>query len=238
LAVALFGSGALAAPPPDPAIAEARKHFADGSKAYNLGEFDVAVREYKAAYNAKPDPVFLYNIAQAYRLANDLSQALFFYRSYLRNQPNTPNRKEIDERIRQLESQIARQRVITTEPQTATVAPGSLPQSSPAPEPRPLEPVTTKPAPSPGAAPEPALVNTPAATVTPAAAPSVELSTSRAAPQQKPLYKKAWFWGVIGGVVVVAGVGVGLGLGLKGGASVPGSDLGNQRVFLTTGGVR
>ena len=100
LAVGLLGTAAQAAPP-DAAVVEARKHFEDGTKAFNLGEFDRAIAEYKAAYNAKPDPVFLYNIAQSYRLSNDLSQALFFYRSFLRNQPNTPNRKEIEERIRE-----------------------------------------------------------------------------------------------------------------------------------------
>src|SRR5262245_20698693 len=54
----------------------ARKHYAEGTKAFNLGEFQRAITEYRAAYNAKPDPVFLYNIAQAYRLAGDLTNSL------------------------------------------------------------------------------------------------------------------------------------------------------------------
>lgn len=40
----------------------------------------------------------------------------------------------------------------------------------------------------------------------------------------KPFYKRAWFWGVVGGVVVAAGLGVGLGIGLK--PSPPKTDLG------------
>lgn len=33
-------------------------------------------------------------------------------------------------------------------------------------------------------------------------------------PRAKPIYKRAWFWGVVVGAVVVVGVGVGLGVGL------------------------
>jgi hypothetical protein len=65
----------------DAAAEAARRHFEEGTKAFNLGEFERAAKEYRAAYNAKADPVFLYNIAQAYRLANDFSDALFFYKS-------------------------------------------------------------------------------------------------------------------------------------------------------------
>ncbi len=84
---------------------EARKHFEAGTAAFNLGEFKTAVDEYKAAYKLRSDPVFLYNIAQAYRMGNDLEQALFFYRSYLHNAPNAPNLDEVSERIRVLEEQ-------------------------------------------------------------------------------------------------------------------------------------
>ena len=36
--------------------------------------------------------------------------------------------------------------------------------------------------------------------------------------QNKPVYKKAWFWGIIGGSVAAVGLGVGLGVGLSRGA--------------------
>ena len=36
-----------------------------------------------------------------------------------------------------------------------------------------------------------------------------------AAPARRPIYKRAWFWGVIGGAVAVAALGVGLGVGLS-----------------------
>lgn len=226
---AQVGSAANAAPP-DAAVVEARKHFEDGTKAFNLGEFDRAIAEYKAAYNAKPDPVFLYNIAQSYRLSNDLSQALFFYRSFLRNQPNTPNRKEIEERIRQLEAQISQQKAITTSPPTTTVPPGSLPTPTPSVTTTPpVTPVHVEPAPTPGH------VDPPPVTAPVAAQPNGVDLTSSQRHSDKPIYKKGWFWGVVGGVVVVAGVGVGLGVGLTRGASAPTTTLGNNKIFALQG---
>ena len=51
----------------------------------------------------------------------------------------------------------------------------------------------------------------------PAANPSAEQSS-------KPLYKKAWFWGVMVGGVAAVGLGIGLGVGLSSrGPSVPSS---------------
>jgi hypothetical protein len=116
--------GGPAAAQTDSAAAEARRHFEEGSKAFSLGEFQRAVTEYKAGFNLKPDPVFLYNIAQAYRLAGDLANSLFFYRSYLRNDPTASNRKEVERRIHELDQQLAQQRALSTAPPTSPVAPG------------------------------------------------------------------------------------------------------------------
>jgi len=44
------------------ATAEAKRHFENASKAFNLGEFKRAAEEYKSAYNLRSDPLFLYNI--------------------------------------------------------------------------------------------------------------------------------------------------------------------------------
>jgi hypothetical protein len=89
--------------------AEARKHYEEGTKAFNLAEFPRAITEFKAAYNAKPDPLLLFNIAQAFRLGGDDAQALLFYKSFLRNMPDAPNRKEVEARIRTLDKAVAEQ---------------------------------------------------------------------------------------------------------------------------------
>src|SRR5262245_34195191 len=86
-----------------PAIAspseDAKRYYQEATTAYNLGDFERPIDIYKKAYQAKSDPVFLYNLAQAYRLAKNPTQALFFYRSYLRNRPDAPNRAEVEGRI-------------------------------------------------------------------------------------------------------------------------------------------
>jgi hypothetical protein len=99
-----------ASPGTDEALsAEAKRHYEEGTKAFNLAEFPRAVAEFKAAYNAKPDPLLLYNIAQAFRLGADEAQALLFYKSFLRNMPDAPNRKEVEAKIRTLEKVVAEQ---------------------------------------------------------------------------------------------------------------------------------
>lgn len=208
----------------DPAAAEARRHYEEGTKAFNLGEFPRAIAEFKAAYNAKDDPSLLYNIAQSFRLQGDAAQAIFFYRSYLRNMPTTPNRREVEGRIRTLEKQLEDQKkadqkmeaapvpVLTPPPSVA--APPAAAQPAPAVEPTaPAAPVVPAPAKQETA---PAPVETPLPTapapVEPTnASPAVDLTRAPAdqpAPSA-PFYKKWWFWTAVG-VVAVLGVGAGI----------------------------
>lgn len=46
--------------------AEARRLFAEGSEAYNLGKFDVAIARFEAAYELSHATALLYNLGQAY----------------------------------------------------------------------------------------------------------------------------------------------------------------------------
>jgi tetratricopeptide (TPR) repeat protein len=190
---------------------EARKQFEEGTKAFNLGEFTRAVQHYRAAYQAKPDPVFLYNIAQAYRQANDLPQALFFYRSFLRNMPNAPNRREVEDRIGKLEHQLAQQKALALQPPNNLVAPDSAPPPS---EPEPEAKPVAKPAPTPPQESTPAI------------------AANNAPPEAKPARKSrvALIVGVTLGAVAAVAIGVGLGVGLSGGGGAPTSHFGNTVV--------
>jgi hypothetical protein len=64
--------------------AEARKHSQLGKAHYNLNDWDKAIAEFKIAYDLFPDPVNLYNIAQAYRLKGKKScaSAAEYYAKY------------------------------------------------------------------------------------------------------------------------------------------------------------
>lgn len=218
VSVMLLGLVAVAHASP---VDDARQHYQAGTAAFNLGDFAKAVIEYKAAYTAKQDPTFLYNIAQAARLAGDLPTALFFYKSFLRNMPNAPNKQEVRDRISSLETQIQEQR----RPPNETAPPNTL-------ETKPAHPETTTPS-----QPEtPSVVEKPAepkpettTTVAPTESPRSEPVAEKT--EKTPVYKKWWLWTIVGVVVVGAAVGVGVAVAMSGHSTAPNSDLGNTAFF-------
>ncbi len=127
-------------------VAAAREHYRKGTKAYDLGRYSEAAQEYEAAYDAKQDPALLFNIAQAYRLANDYPKAIRFYRSYLRNVPRASSRPDIEQRIDEMQRAIEQQERAAHGPPDGTVPPSST---------RPAEPAVAPPAPSPATVSQP-----------------------------------------------------------------------------------
>jgi tetratricopeptide (TPR) repeat protein len=81
---------------------EAREHYDKGIARYNLGEFEPAIAEFKEAYELTKAPRLLFNIAQAHRLKKDWEQAFYFYSTYLRLQPDAPNRSDVENRIAEM----------------------------------------------------------------------------------------------------------------------------------------
>lgn len=88
--------------------AQARDHYLKGTKAFDLGQYDDAIREYTAAYNLRDDPALLYNIAQAHRLAGHSPEALRFYKIYLAK-PRASNRAEVELKVAELQKLIDQQ---------------------------------------------------------------------------------------------------------------------------------
>lgn len=80
----------------------AKRHFERGTRAYNLGRFEQAIDHFEQAYEAHPAPVFLFNIAQAHRLAGHCDKATFFYRRFLSEDPDTRARAEIEQHVASL----------------------------------------------------------------------------------------------------------------------------------------
>jgi tetratricopeptide (TPR) repeat protein len=110
---------------------EARRAYDDGTKFYNLGDFDRAISNYRKAFEIKPEPVFLYNIAQAYRLKGDLRQAVFFYKSYLRASPNADNRAEVEGRIKEMDALLDKHKATMAQPPNDIVEPsGKKPKAA------------------------------------------------------------------------------------------------------------
>ncbi len=90
-------------PAPDPVVA-AKARSKQGTNYYNLNRFKDALAEYEAAYLAVPDSALLYNIAQCHNKLGNRKEALGFYKTYLRNAPDAPNRTQVNKRIADLEA--------------------------------------------------------------------------------------------------------------------------------------
>jgi hypothetical protein len=74
----------------------ASEWYQEGANQYNLSNLDKAIEAFKQAFALETDeskkPTYLYNIAQAYRLANDCKNALFFYKRYLGLSDSNPGK--------------------------------------------------------------------------------------------------------------------------------------------------
>ena len=109
--------------------AKAKLHYETGMAHFNLEEWDQAIEEWQAGYRNKPLPEFMYNIAQAYRKSKRPERALQFYKSYLRLEPNAPNKDEVERHIVEANQDIEQQKKAgaTRPPNTQP----SQPQQSP-----------------------------------------------------------------------------------------------------------
>ncbi|MES1205971.1 MAG: hypothetical protein ABUS79_08535, partial [Pseudomonadota bacterium] len=165
----------------------ARDHWERGTKFYDLGKYDDAIREFEAAYEAKGDPAFLYNLAQSHRLAGHPADSLRFYRTYLRYVPKAPNRGDIELRIKELEKVVAERpgtdsattapapAGTATAPSAGTSGPGNTApsaQNPPAPPANAWPPAATGTMPAPGDTQPPPATNAPGMGFPPA--PSAE----------------------------------------------------------------
>jgi tetratricopeptide (TPR) repeat protein len=83
---------------------KARAHVKKARAAYESGDFDKAVAEYKAAYKIVGNPEILFNIGQVLRAKDDKPNAIAIYRRYLNDAPEGKNvveaRTQIDALIR------------------------------------------------------------------------------------------------------------------------------------------
>jgi hypothetical protein len=83
--------------------AEARQHYLEGQRLYDLRRYPDAIPEFETAYRLTGDPALLYNIGQAFRLSNRYPDALHYYKTYLKKVPGSALRVEVERRIAELE---------------------------------------------------------------------------------------------------------------------------------------
>ena len=161
---------------------QAKQHYENGSKQYDLGHWDEAIREYETAYELRPDPSFLYNLAQAYRRKGDAKRALDLYRNYLVKTPKSPLRVEIEERIKSLQKQI--DEANSAKPALPALEPPATPPGPPASPAIGAVPAAAPAISSPPAGPEPTPEAPPA--TTPVSPPPEQVAQAAATPAETP----------------------------------------------------
>ena len=89
---------------------EVKLHYQRATRAYDLQKYQEAIEEYQKAYEISGDPPMLYNIGQAYRLADQPSEAVRYYRRFLQRMPNARNREDVERKIADQEKLIDERR--------------------------------------------------------------------------------------------------------------------------------
>ena len=120
-----------AAPREEAAVGEARARYARGVEAYRLGRYAEAVEMFRQADALAPSAPLSFNIARAYDKLGDASNALRWYRDYLRRAPQAPNAAEATAQVRFYEEVLQKRGVqqltVLSNPPTATVAVDGVP---------------------------------------------------------------------------------------------------------------
>ena len=83
---------------------EARSLFEEGSRLYDLGDYEQAIQRFQRSYTLSGAVPLLLNIAQAHRLRGDCVQAVSFYRRYLDKRPDAPRRAEVEARLAEMQA--------------------------------------------------------------------------------------------------------------------------------------
>ena len=88
---------------------QARTRFTEGNLAYDVGDFDKALKAFSEAYRLKPLPGFLFNMAQCHRQLGQYSRAAFFYRRYLSLVPDAASAPVVRELVQEMEARAREQ---------------------------------------------------------------------------------------------------------------------------------
>jgi tetratricopeptide (TPR) repeat protein len=191
LCVALSASPAAALEaPPD---ARFNHHFQKGVSLYSNEQYEQAIREFQIAFKLKERPRLLFNIGQAYRQLGRPREALRYYQLYQAMEPNPKPglRAELEVHIHQMKE------LVSSAEQTKSTVSGDGVTSA----------ATNAPGEGARSDGQPANARTPASGFD-AQGPAVVLKPPTLK-QDKPIYKRGWFWGVVGGAaatVLVTGV--------------------------------
>ncbi len=172
-----------------------RQHIDTAAVKTKAGDYEAAAGEYWSAYALKPQKIIIFNVAQSFRKAGRWAEALTLFQRYLRDEPGSPLTGEVEAYISEAQARL-RQQQIDADRQTAErLASANAALAERLVEIREID----------------RRIVAQTAMVPPK-------------PPPKPIYRRPWFWVLIGSAAVGAAVGIGLGVALA--PRLPDADLG------------
>lgn len=111
--------GAASQPAQAQDYAAAGAHTSAAQDAFAAGKFELAAKEFQAAYDITRDPALLVSIGESWQRAGSGQKALSAYRAYLLAQPQAPDHAEIEGRVKSIETAL-----VTPAPAGTAVPPG------------------------------------------------------------------------------------------------------------------
>lgn len=90
------------------AKAAAAAAYREGQRHYAAGDYPVAAARFLDAYDVDPDPVYLFNAAQAFRFAEDCVQAANYYRRFLAAVVSAPNLDRVRANLDEMDACVKR----------------------------------------------------------------------------------------------------------------------------------
>lgn len=108
----LIVSGWLARPAAADDRAKAAEHFSLAQKAEGRKDWQAAIDEYQAAYDASPHPSVLFNIATNYQRLGDNRTAADYFQRYLDESPDAGDRAQVDKLLKKLAAKPSRVNVV------------------------------------------------------------------------------------------------------------------------------
>ncbi len=158
----------------EPDEAKARALFGDAQKNYDLGLFDRALEQYTEAYKLRPLPGFLFNIAQCQRQLGNFKEAAFFYGRFIDNSKADASNVDLAKQLFEDSKQKDAEKTAEAARRNEEARVAAQAKND--------APVVT----------------TLVLADLPASAPPLVVQ------EETPVYKKGWFWGVVGGGAAVA----------------------------------
>src|SRR5688572_3378664 len=92
---------------------DARAHFQRGQSAYETGDYETAVNEWRRAYELDARPALQYNLAQAYERLGRYDEAVRSYEIYISAAPADDQRAQnARARVAQLQQRVSNTSVV------------------------------------------------------------------------------------------------------------------------------